>query len=116
MQQHVCQICFFSGKTYETFSHILKKHENTDENKLTTKDKKTFSKKHQNNIKTQGNYPFIKDNKQYKYNSKKNDWEVYIPTKDDVIKDEFLSILTFNILFDLYDKDKIFTTDRTSYI
>lgn len=115
--QYVCQICQYSGKTYdETFTHILKKHENVDETKLTTKEKKVFSKKHQNSIKTQGNYPFYKENKQYQFNSKKNEWEAISYSKDFIIKDEKLSILTFNVLFDLYDKDKIFTSDRIPLI
>eukprot|EP01080_Neovahlkampfia_damariscottae_P007542 gene7542-11866_t len=104
----------FIGKTKkELMVHILKDHENINNtNTMSNAQIKKYETQFKEFMQNENGFPY---NKQIHLFSYQKEWKKMEEFKK-IEKISEISILTFNILFDLYDKDLIYTEKRIPII
>jgi poly(A) polymerase len=92
----------------ELLLHFLNFHEKIDTKGFSNSQIKSFEKKYENMFKSSNGFPFHKSIPMFQFQEQK--WRVVENVEFKEIQK--LSVLSFNVLFDLYDKDLIYTSKR----
>jgi poly(A) polymerase len=92
----------------ELLLHLLDFHEKMDTKGFSNSQIKSFEKKFENMFKSSNGFPFHKSIPIFEYKEQK--WRIVEKVEFQEIQK--FSVMSFNVLFDLYDKDLIYTSKR----